>query len=104
MFIDRHIGEWGPDEMADVLGTGIAAHASVPTALACFLANTDSFSDSVKTAISLGGDTDTIAAMTGALSGARNGLSAIPENWQGVEGAGELIALADALSEKHLDR
>ncbi len=104
MFIDRHIGEWGLDEMADVLGTGIAAHASVPTALACFLANTDSFSDSVKTAISLGGDTDTIAAMTGALSGARNGLSAIPENWQGVEGAGELIALADALSEKHLDR
>ncbi len=102
MFIDRHIGERDPDEMADVLGTGIAAHASVPTALACFLASSASFSDSVKAAISLGGDTDTIAAMTGALAGARNGLTAIPENWQAVEGATELIALADALSELHL--
>lgn len=104
MFIDRHIGERDPRGIADVLGTGIAAHTSVPTALACFLANTASFGDSVKAAISLGGDTDTIAAMTGALAGARNGLSAIPENWQGVEGASELIALADATVEPHLER
>lgn len=104
MFIDHHIGERGLNGMADVLGTGIAAHTSVPTALACFLANTGSFGDSVKSAISLGGDTDTIAAMTGALAGAHNGLSAIPRNWQEVEGAGELIALADALSEPHLDQ
>lgn len=104
LFIDHHMGERGLNGMADVLGTGIAAHTSVPTALACFLANTASFGDSVKAAISLGGDTDTIGAMTGALAGARNGLSGIPENWQGVEGAGELIALADALSEPHLNR
>lgn len=104
MFIDDHIRERGLSGMADVLGTGIAAHTSVPTALACFLANTASFGDAVKTAISLGGDTDTIAAMTGALAGAHNGLSAIPENWQAVEGAGELIALADALTRPHLDR
>lgn len=104
MFIDHHIGDRDLNGMADVLGTGIAAHTSVPTALACFLANTTSFGDSVKTAISLGGDTDTIAAMTGALAGARNGLSAIPESWQAVEGFGELVALADALSEPHLER
>ena len=104
MFIAHHIGERGLNGMADVLGAGIAAHTSVPTALACFLANQDSFSDSVKAAISLGGDTDTIAAMTGALAGAHNGLSAIPQNWQGVEGAGELVALADALSEANMDQ
>jgi len=104
MFIDHHTGDRDLNGMADVLGTGIAAHTSVPTALACFLANATSFGDSVKTAISLGGDTDTIAAMTGALAGARNGLSAIPENWQAVEGFEELVALADALFETHLDR
>lgn len=32
MFIDRHVGDRPLDEIADVLGTGIAAHTSVPTA------------------------------------------------------------------------
>lgn len=97
MFIDRHIRDRSLDEIAEVLGTGIAAHASVPTALACFLTHADSFTDAVKAAISVGGDTDTIAAMTGALAGACHGYSAIPEPWRAVEGASELIALADSL-------
>lgn len=33
--------------------------------------------------MSLGGDTDTIAAMTGAISGAYHGVSAISGNWLG---------------------
>ncbi len=99
MFIDDHIRERGLSGMADVLGTGIAAHTSVPPAFS----PTQSASVT-RCAISLGGDTDTIAAMTGALAGAHNGLSAIPENWQAVEGAGELIALADALTRPHLNR
>ena len=33
-------------------------------------------------AISLGGDTDTIGAMTGAIAGAYHGLEKIPENWR----------------------
>jgi ADP-ribosylglycohydrolase len=32
-------------------------------------------------AVSLGGDTDTIAAMTGAISGAYHGTQGIPLNW-----------------------
>ena len=32
-------------------------------------------------AVRLGGDTDTIAAMTGAIVGARDGLTAIPARW-----------------------
>lgn len=97
MFIDRHAGDRPLDEIADVLGTGIAAHTSVPTALACFLSHPDSFTDAVTAAISLGGDTDTIAAMTGALAGAYHGYTAIPEPWRAVEDASQLIALADSL-------
>lgn len=101
MFIDRHIGDRPLDEMANVLGTGIAAPASVPTALACFLAHPDSFTDAVTAAVSLGGDTDTIAAMTGALAGARHGYTAIPEQWRAVEDASQLISLADSLLAQH---
>lgn len=101
MFIDRHIGDRGLHELADVLGTGIAAHSSVPTALACFLTHPDSFADAVRSAISLGGDTDTIAAMTGALAGAYLGYSAIPLAWTAVEGADELVSLADSLAGSH---
>lgn len=91
-------------EIAETLGNGIAARDSVVTALACFLANVDDFPGAIESAIGLGGDTDTIAAMTGALSGAYLGLEEIPEQWRAVEGAAELSSLADALAERHSDR
>lgn len=50
---------------------------SVLWSIYCFLAG-GSFWDSVCLAISAGGDTDTTAAMTGAIAGARHGLSGIP--------------------------
>jgi poly(ADP-ribose) glycohydrolase ARH3 len=59
-------------------GNGIEAHESVVTALACFSLSPDSYPDAIAMAIWQGGDTDTIAAMTGALCGARSGSSAIP--------------------------
>ena len=62
------------------LGNGIAAHESVVTAIACFLVNRDSFSQTIAEAIFLGGDTDTIAAMAGALSGAYLGIDEIPSH------------------------
>lgn len=61
------------------LGNGIEAHESVVTALACFALNPDDFLSAVGLAIWQGGDTDTIAAMTGALCGARLGVSGIPQ-------------------------
>ena len=64
------------------LGNGVEAHNSVPTAIYSFLKNADNFKDSVLYAISLGGDTDTIGAMTGAISGAYHGIEAIPEDWK----------------------
>lgn len=69
-------------EMVAVLGNGIEAQRSVPTAIYCFLKQPRSYKDTVTYAISLGGDTDTIAAMAGAISGAYLGVEAIPEEWR----------------------
>jgi poly(ADP-ribose) glycohydrolase ARH3 len=61
-------------------GNGIEAHTSVVTAIGCFALFPDDFNKAVATAIWQAGDTDTIAAMTGALAGAHLGVDAIPEN------------------------
>lgn len=64
------------------LGNGIEAFESVPTAVYSFLSRHHSFEEAILFAVSLGGDTDTIAAMTGAISGAYLGVDAIPESWR----------------------
>jgi len=61
-----------------VLGNGVAALESVVTAVACFASSPDDCVQAVTTAIFLGGDTDTIGAMAGAIAGARCGVRAIP--------------------------
>ncbi|MEE9400061.1 MAG: ADP-ribosylglycohydrolase family protein, partial [Dehalococcoidales bacterium] len=63
------------------LGHGVEAFNSVPTAIFAFLANPRSFASAVTYAVSLGGDTDTIASMAGAISGAYLGSDAIPAGW-----------------------
>lgn len=74
-------GGVSPDKMANVLGNGIKAQEAVPMAIYCFLANPASFEQAVEAAVFIGGDTDTIASMTGAISGAALGESRIPERW-----------------------
>jgi poly(ADP-ribose) glycohydrolase ARH3 len=64
------------------LGNGIEAFNSVPTAVYSFLLQPQSFARAVLHAISLGGDTDTIGAMTGAVSGAYLGVESIPGRWR----------------------
>jgi len=64
------------------LGNGIEAFNSVTTAIYCFLSQPRSFAQAVLHAISLGGDTDTIGAMTGAISGAYLGIESIPDRWE----------------------
>jgi poly(ADP-ribose) glycohydrolase ARH3 len=71
-----------PEELP-LLGNRITALESVGTALACFAAAPDSYGTAVARAVLLGGDTDTIAAMTGALSGAVLGVGGIPANLLG---------------------
>ena len=95
------------------LGNSLPAHRSVVTAVACFTTNPNSFEDAVARAIELGDDTDTLAAMAGALSGAFLGVEAVPARWvarleKGPHGADALCGLADGLAERfgpaHLPR
>jgi poly(ADP-ribose) glycohydrolase ARH3 len=84
------------------LGNRIEALESVPTALASFALAPDSYDAVVSNAIFLGGDTDTLAAMAGALSGAFLGLSRLPRRLVGLlesslKGRAYLIELAEAL-------
>lgn len=68
-------------ETADKTGCWVDAVESVPAAIYCFLRHRESFADVIKAAFYLGGDTDTIASMAGAIAGAYQGESAIPAEW-----------------------
>lgn len=63
------------------LGNGIAAQDSAVTSIACFTLWPESYDQVVSNAILIGGDTDTIAAMAGAISGAYLGVDAIPKHF-----------------------
>jgi poly(ADP-ribose) glycohydrolase ARH3 len=85
-------------EIAGRIGTSILASESVPAAVCAFLSHPGLFSDAITLAVRLGGDTDTIAAMTGALVGALLGERAIPKRWvDRAEAALQVRVLADEL-------
>ena len=92
-------------EVISRLGNSIEAFNSVPTALYSFLANYESFEDAVIYAVNLGGDADTIGAMTGAIAGAYHGVEAIPKRWlDRLEGRPYIESLAERLwMIKHTD-
>jgi len=92
------LGKADKAQVIDDLGHGIEAFNSVPAAIYSFLSHPDSFEEAVIYAISLGGDTDTIGAMTGAISGAYLGIEAIPGRWQErLENREYLTGLAEQL-------
>lgn len=70
-----------PLDISEKLGTDVEVFNSVPYAIYSALWNSLSFEDAVHDAIFAGGDTDTIACMTGAVSGALLGKEAIPADW-----------------------
>jgi poly(ADP-ribose) glycohydrolase ARH3 len=88
-------------ELAATLGNSSTAHTSVPTAIYSATAH-DSLEDAITFAVRCGGDTDTIAAMAGAIAGARAGVFTIPDRWldplgQGPKGRSYVESLADRL-------
>jgi ADP-ribosylglycohydrolase len=94
-------------EVVRSLGNGVEAHFSVPSA--CYIAITYSpdFCDAIRAAISLGGDTDTIAGMVGAIVGAHVGEMGLPVEWieqleDGPRGHSFARNLADRLFETWL--
>jgi len=96
--VEELLGEKDRSKVVAELGHGIEAFNSVPTAIYSFLSHPSSFEEAVIYAISLGGDTDTIGAMTGAISGAYLGIEAIPAKWQErLENRDYITDLADRL-------
>jgi ADP-ribosylglycohydrolase len=65
------------------LGRGVSGYMyhTVPVAFHAWLAHPDDYRAAVHSAIRCGGDTDTVAAITGALVGARVGKAGIPPEW-----------------------
>lgn len=79
--VEADPGPVEPAQVARTLGNDSRVHTSVPAAIYAFLANTDSFEETVVYAVSIGGDTDTIGAMAGAIAGGLHGVDAVPERW-----------------------
>jgi poly(ADP-ribose) glycohydrolase ARH3 len=102
--IKELLGEQDRGKVVAVLGNGIEAPRSVPTAIYSFLRQPKSYKDTVIYAISLGGDTDTIASMAGAISGAYLGAEAISQEWRAkLENRDHIEALAEKLWQLAID-
>lgn len=69
-----------PAVVATELGNDATGHRSVPAAIYAALASPDP-AGALICAVRLGGDTDTIASMAGAIAGARDGAAALPPRW-----------------------
>ncbi|HEX5245041.1 MAG TPA: ADP-ribosylglycohydrolase family protein, partial [Tepidisphaeraceae bacterium] len=94
-------GRLGADEMIS-FGSSLPAHRSVTTAITCFTGTPNSYIDTISRAIALGDDTDTVAAIAGALSGAYLGINAVPKHLlekleNGPKGRDYIDALANEL-------
>lgn len=77
----------------DVIGTTVASQESVVAALA-ICATVDDPWDAVCLAAAVGGDTDTVAAIVGAICGATHGIEAFPEH---------AVATIRAVNDLHLE-
>ncbi|MFI9240516.1 ADP-ribosylglycohydrolase family protein [Streptomyces sp. NPDC053079] len=69
--------DWHPDRATEFNGAVWPCLGSAVWALR----TTSSYEEAVRAAVDLGGDTDTVAAVTGGLAGAVHGRGAIPARW-----------------------
>lgn len=86
-----------PEQALRVIGTKADVRQTVPAALYCFL-KFDNYHDAVLAAIKAGGDTDTTAAIVGALFGAKFGMKGINRDLiRAVEESDRLVELDSQL-------
>jgi poly(ADP-ribose) glycohydrolase ARH3 len=101
-----HALELEPHHSLRSFGCSLEAHRSVVTSIMCFANAPDSYTETISRAIGQGDDVDTLAAMAGALSGARLGLGGIPSHLiafleDNHQGRSFLLSLADQLWRRH---
>jgi ADP-ribosylglycohydrolase len=82
-------------------GGGWIAEEAVAMALYCVLRRPSDYPAAVRLAANIGGDSDSVAALTGGIQGARLGIGAIPADWVArLENREYLTDLADRLAAK----
>jgi len=87
-----------------LLGSGVRTRESVPFALFLALRYVEEPLQGLLAAVNAGGDTDTVAAMTGSILGALHGTEIFPADWlelleKGEDGVQGLLEVADGLYE-----
>ena len=92
------------EAVVDRFGCGVRSADSWPPALWAALRFIDDPEEAIVQAVNLGGDTDTVGAMTGALVGALHGDSWFPLRWfdqleNGPDGRDEIIRAAESLAD-----
>ncbi len=87
-----------PEDAWMLLGEAWVAEEAVAGALYCFLRSPDDYRATVLRAANTDGDSDSLACIAGAISGAYNGIDAIPAEWQErIERADDLLRVAERL-------
>ena len=94
--------DWEDEEKAlSYLGEGWTGEEAVALALYCFLRYPHSYEKVIIRGANTNGDSDSIACIAGAISGAYLGIESIPEDWvKRIEKSGYLDDLAIRLSRK----
>ncbi len=93
-----------PDDVLcqTVLGEAWTGESAVASALYCFCRSPEDYRKTVLTGANTVGDSDSIACIAGAISGAYNGIYAIPKHWrEQVESAAMLHEVAADLLAAH---
>ncbi len=67
--------------LSDPKRKGKRSLGTVPSAIYCFLRTPHDFEATVVTAVNQSGDSDSIGSMAGAISGAYNGYSKVPQRF-----------------------
>jgi len=89
-----------PDEVFSELGTSYLAIDTVPCAFYCFTRHFEKPESAIIEAVNAGGDTDSIACITGALCGTFHGRDSFPERWiKGLENRGLIEETAGKIHE-----
>ncbi|MBU4444198.1 ADP-ribosylglycohydrolase family protein [bacterium] len=68
-------------ELYNIIGAGVQISETVPSCLAITKLANGNVVEAIRIAVNLGGDCDTIAAITGSICGAISGIDRIPEEW-----------------------
>lgn len=90
------------ETLYDYIGADVSCSDSIPTALGLFVASKGDPMTTIFSAVNMGGDTDTIASIAGAIAGAFKGINTIPQHFiKQVEKANglDLLRVARRLTE-----